>query len=200
MKSVRLPVVTFSIAVAIATILLGCGHIAPETAEQRAADAPSLQKDQRQRIDELTQALLALDSGVSEKEARGVAQSAVTHAAILGRRYRIVRPPQLHNLLVKFGWKKRGLCYHWAEDLLKHLEELNLRHLQLQRVVAHRGSDLREHHSVLVISREKSYQEGIVLDGWRGSGDLFWAPAGEDRYPWVPLDGEKRSETGAEAH
>jgi hypothetical protein len=199
MKSVHHFAVTFPIVLAIASVLLGCGHTAPATAEQRAADAPPLQKDQRQRIDNLAKALLALDPGVSEKEARGVAQSAVTHAALLGRRYRVVRPPQLHNILVKFGWKERGLCYHWTEDLLKHLEELNLRHLQLQRVVAHRGSDLREHHSVLVTSREKSYREGIVLDGWRGSGNLFWAPAGEDRYPWVPLDGGEQFEDTADA-
>jgi len=186
--------VALSFFLALASGLLSCSHKPAATVEPPglSQDPQLLHEDQLQRIDDLTQALLALDPDVTEKEARGVAQSAIVHTAELGRRYRVVRPPQLHNLLVKFGWKKRGLCYHWTEDLLRHLEALQLRHLHLQRVVAHRGSDLREHHSVIVIARETSLREGIVLDGWRGSGDLFWMPAGEDHYPWVPLyDGDR---------
>ena len=172
---------------AVAGAPLGCGHTVPATAEKPAAAGQPIPDEQLQRIDGLTEALLALDPGVSENEARDVAQSAILHARELGRRYRIVRPPQLHNLLVKFGWKKRGLCYHWTEDLLVHLKALDLRQLNLQRVVAYRGSNLREHHSVVVTSGESPFSEGIVLDGWRHSGALYWSPVGKDRYPWVPL-------------
>jgi hypothetical protein len=188
----------FSILLALASGVTGCSHTGTATAERHSAPAASGQKGQSQRIDDLTQALLALDPSVSEEEARDVAHSAIKHTAILGQRYRIVRPPLWHNLLVRFGWKKRGLCYHWTEDLLKHLEGLRLQHLHLQRVVAHRGSDLREHHSVLVITGNNSFPEGIVLDGWRGSGSLFWAPVGKDRYPWVPLNGEGRLDNAAD--
>ena len=180
----------FSIFLALVSAVAGCSHTGDAPAERSGAVAAVGQTDQNQRIDDLTQAFLALDPSVSEEEARGLAQSAIEHAAILGQRYGIVRPPHWHNLLVTFGWKKRGLCYHWTEDLLKHLEGLGLQQLHLQRVVAHRGSDLREHHSVLVITGNNSFPEGIVLDGWRGSGTLFWVPAGKDRYPWVPLDRE----------
>ena len=183
---------------ATAAGLLGCGHWAPVPNDRLAADAQIRSGDQRRRVESLSRALRALDSQVSEKEARKVAQSAVTHTELLGRRYQIVRPPQLHNLLVKIGLKKRGLCYHWTEDLLTHLAELQLRHLQLQRVVAHRGSDLREHHSVMVTARQKPFEQGIVLDGWRGSGELFWAPVGEDRYPWVLLDAQKPPPNGTD--
>ena len=105
LKSVRHLAVAFFFVPAIASVVFGCGHTAPDTAERRAAPPQPLQTDQLRRIDELTNALLQLAPEASEKEARGVAQSAVTHAAALGRRYQIVRPPQLHNLLVKFGWK-----------------------------------------------------------------------------------------------
>jgi len=192
MKPARHISVSWILLWAIALGGLGCAHTAPPKTGHYGAD-------QLQRIDSLTQALRALGPGVSEKEARGVARSAVTHATTLGRRYAVVRPPQLHNLLVKIGWKKRGLCYHWAEDLLSHLEELQLRHLQLQRVVAHRGSDLREHHSVMVTTRRKPFEEGIVLDGWRGSGELYWSPVGEDRYPWTPLDARASFEDDTDA-
>jgi hypothetical protein len=192
--------IIFSILWALAAGVTGCSHTGAATAERHDALAAPGQKGQSQRIDDLTQALLALDPSVSEEEARVVAQSAIEHAAILGQRYRIVRPPQWHNLLVTFGWKKRGLCYHWTEDLLKHLEGLRLQQLHLQRVVAHRGSDLREHHSVLVITGNNSFPEGIVLDGWRGSGNLFWVPAGKDRYPWVPLSADNRLENAGDGN
>ncbi len=199
MKSNRHRVVWVTILSAITLGSFGCGRTTPTITGIRPVDSQPVPNDHLQRIDHLTQALLALDPGVSENEARGVAQSAVTHAALLGRRYRVVRPPQLHNILVKLGWKQRGLCYHWTEDLLKHLKELNLSQLHLQRIVAHRGSDLREHHSVIVTTRKKPFQEGIVLDGWRNSGKLFWSPVGEDRYPWVPLDDAASSKNGTDA-
>ena len=192
--------IMFSIFLALASGVTGCSHTGAATADRHSAPAASGQKGQSQRIDDLTQALLALDSSVSEEEARDVAQSAIEHAAILGQQYRIVRPPLWHNLLVTFGWRKRGLCYHWTEDLLKHLEELRLQQLHLQRVVAHQGSDLREHHSVLVITGKNSFPEGIVLDGWRGSGKLFWVPAGKDRYPWVPLSADNRLENAGDGN
>ena len=173
--------VVFVILLSAVAAVQGCSHMVPATAGNPAAGGAA------ERIDDLTRALLALDSGVSEKEARGVAQSAFAQVAVLRRRYDIVRPPQLHNLLVKVGWKQRGLCYHWTEDLLRHLQALDLRHLHLQRVVAYRGSDLHEHHSVIVTTRKSPFSEGIVLDGWRHSGVLYWGPVGEDRYPWEPL-------------
>ncbi len=190
--------IVFSIFPALVSGMAGCSHTGTMTAERRQTAATPVQKDQNQRIEDLTQALLALDANVSEEEARGLAQSAIKHAAILGQRYRVVRPPHWHNLLVTFGWKKRGLCYHWTEDLLKHLEGVRLHHLHLQRVVAHRGSNVREHHSVLVITGNNTFEEGIVLDGWRGSGTLFWVPAGKDRYPWVPLSADNRLENAAD--
>lgn len=183
---------------AVAFASLGCSHSAPATAENGRASGQFPAGEQRQQIHDLTRALLALDPGVSENEARGVAQSAFTHVAVLSQRYRIVRPPQLHNVLVKLGLKQRGLCYHWTEDLLNHLEKLDLRQLHLQRVVAHRGSDLHEHHSVIVTTPENPFSEGIVLDGWRNSGVLYWSPVGEDRYPWVLLNGADRPAEGTE--
>lgn len=166
----------------------------PTIVENPAAAEFLFTADQGQRIDILARALLALGPDVSESEARDVARSAITHTALLGKRYGVVRPPELHNLLVKIGWKQRGLCYHWADDLRQHLEELPRNQLRFQRVVAHRGSTLHEHHSVIVTTAQNSFEQRIVLDGWRNSGVLFWSSVGEDRFPWKLIDGEARFE------
>ena len=188
------------LAAAAVAAVSGCSHVSPAVGKTEGTDPHLLQSDQLQQIDHLTHALLALDPAVSEIEAASMARSAVTHTATLGQRYQVVRPPELHNLLVKIGLKKRGLCYHWTEDLMMHLNELLPHRLQLQRVVANQGSLLHEHHSVVVTSREKPLAEGIILDGWRGSGRLVWKTVGEDRFTWVLFGGQRRIETAADAH
>ena len=193
MKPSLCPVIICAILLAIAAGLSGCSATMPNSAGSRPAAAHPLPNDQQQRIDILTRALLALGPEVSENEARDVAQSAVTHTALLGKRYGVVRPPELHNILVKIGWKQRGLCYHWTEDLMRHLRGLPRSHLRFQRVVANQGSNLHEHHSVVVTTTQNAFEQGIVLDGWRDSGVLYWSPVGDDRFPWKLLHGEARA-------
>ncbi|UCF92774.1 MAG: hypothetical protein JSW39_01045 [Desulfobacterales bacterium] len=141
----------------------------------------------RQRVDALTRDLIALDARSDGNEAELVAATAICYAALLAREYRIVRPAILHNVLVRLRLKERGLCYHWTEDLLTRLEDLKLRSFQLHWGVAHRGSELREHNSVVITAHGQAFAQGLVLDPWRQSGHLYWAPVGADRYPWQPL-------------
>ena len=178
---------------------IGCNHTAPPPNHIRAAKLGPPQSNHLQRIDSLTRALLGLGNGTGPTEAEQVAKTSVTYSAELARHYRTVRPPELHNILVRLGLKKRGLCYHWADDLLARLEKLDLVNLHLQRAVTHQGSDLYEHHSVVVTSSKGTFEEGIVLDPWRSSGELFWAPVSEDRHPWVPLNAQAPSKNGKSA-
>jgi hypothetical protein len=45
--------------------------------------------------------------------------------------YNLVRPAEVHNVLVRIGVKDRGLSYHWTEDLMKRLQSLKLETYQL---------------------------------------------------------------------
>jgi hypothetical protein len=85
------------------------------------------------------------------------------------------------------GFRDRGLCFHWTEDLMKRLLALDLKTYQLHWGVAHKGSELREHNSVIVTARDQPFEEGLVLDPWRNAGDLYWRAVRQDSYPWVPL-------------
>jgi hypothetical protein len=74
---------------------------------------------------------------------------------------------------------------------MRRLQALGLRTFELHWGVAHKGSELREHNSVVITALRQPFEEGLVLDPWRNSGDLYWAVVATDSYPWVPLPREE---------
>ena len=156
----------------------------------RNSDDPSTNssEDIREAYTKKTSALwddlAKLDGQVDLTEAGRVAETAITYADDLIAEYNLVRPAAFHNVLVRIGVKDRGLCYHWAEDLMKRLQSLELETLQLYWGVAYRGSELREHNTVIIAAKGQAFEQGMVLDPWRNSGDLYWAPVKKDSYPW----------------
>lgn len=130
--------------------------------------------------------LHALHPAVSSAEATLAAQTSHAYSLQLAGDYRVVRPPCLHNTFVNLGLRKRGLCYHWADDLSAKLHSLNLRTLELHRAVARRDTR-REHNSVVLVAPGQPFYCGIVLDAWRRSGRLYWGDVASDKYPWTDL-------------
>lgn len=136
------------------------------------------------KIASLQKDLAALNGQTNKVEAGQVAQTAIQYSFYLAEDYKLVRPAVLHNVLVRIGLKDRGLCHHWTADLMEQLERLELKTYQLYWGVAHRGSELREHNSVVVAAKGQRFEEGIVLDPWRNSGELHWTSVKNDRFPW----------------
>jgi hypothetical protein len=139
------------------------------------------------KIASLQGRLKGLGPATDPDEARRVAHAAVTDSYRLAEGYRLATPARWHNLLIQVGLRERGLCFHWTEDLMRRLQALNLRTYRLHWGVAHQGSDLYEHNSVVITASNQPFENGLVLDPWRNSGDLYWAAVREDDYPWVPL-------------
>ncbi|MGC3960383.1 MAG: hypothetical protein QM813_21380 [Verrucomicrobiota bacterium] len=150
-------------------LLTGCVHVPPPASEKQ--------------IKSLQTALLQLGSEVQEQDAVIIAALAYDYPRELARQYRLVRPPLWHNLLINVGLKKRGLCYHWAEDLAAKLQSIEPRSLELHWGVARSGS-FREHNTVIITAPQQPFTNGIVLDPWRQSGVLFWSAVTNDVYPW----------------
>lgn len=146
-----------------------------ETPERRVARAAKLAGDLR-----------ALAPSVGVREADVLATTAVEKSAALALEYRPLLHPWLNNNLVNSGFRPRGLCWHWRDDLFPHLYKLRLRTLEVHLATAKRGTAF-EHNAVVVTARGIPFSEGIVLDPWRGGGALTWARVSADRYPWVPL-------------
>jgi hypothetical protein len=170
--------------------LTGCS--ASHQANRKPADNSAASDDAvidgyREKISTLQNDLADLNRQASAQEAERVAETAVTYSGDLAEEYDLVRPAVLHNMFVRIGLKDRGLCYHWAEDLMRQLQLLDLKTYQLHWGVAYRGSELREHNSVVITARGEPFETGMVLDPWRNSGDLYWALIKTDKYPWVEL-------------
>jgi uncharacterized protein YceK len=135
----------------------------------------------------LQSALARLGPGADAEEAHRVAHTAVTYSRMLAEKYRVVPPAMFHNLLIQAGIRDRGLCYHWTEDLMQQLQSLGLSYFRLHWGVAYKGSDLREHNSVVITALDLPFDSGLVLDPWRNSGELYWVRVEDDSYPWREL-------------
>lgn len=139
-----------------------------------------------EKVELLNRDLLQLHSSINHDAAALVAETAIAYTSELAKVYKITGSPRQHNLLVNLGIRQRGLCFHWTDDLLKKMQSLKSAHFDFHSAVAHRDSDLREHSSVVVTFKGAPFASGIVLDGWRYSGDLYWARVKEDSYEWTP--------------
>ncbi len=134
--------------------------------------------------------LVALSPHVRVEEAERVANCACSTARQLARDYRVVGPPLFHNFLVNIGVRERGLCYQWARDLFVRLNQVPLQTLELHWGAARAGT-WREHNCVVVTATGQPFEKGIVLDGWRHSGRLFWSRVEADHYPWREDEAER---------
>lgn len=134
-------------------------------------------------VAELTTQIKALARTVNPAEARRVAVCAHNTVRQLKIDYSVTGPPLFHNFLINVGIKQRGFCYQWATDLMRRLDALPMKTIQLHWGVAHRGG-LREHNCVVVTATHQAFAQGLVLDGWRYGGRLYFGPVATDRYPW----------------
>lgn len=141
-----------------------------------------------QRIGELNRAILVLGDDIDASEARQAARVAIEYSLQLAREYEITDSAIVHNIKVNLGLKPRGLCVDWTRDLLTRLKQERFHSLDLHWAVANYERALRlEHSTVIVSARGESLEQGLVLDPWRYSGELYWSPTLLDKdYSWKP--------------
>ena len=132
----------------------------------------------------LSTRIAALSPTVSPDEARRVADTAYMTGVELRRKWRVVWLPGLQNLLVNRGARKGGLCFQWATELLVRLDALKLQSVELHwaESLANTGG---EHNVIVVTARGQPFEQGILLDNWRYSGQLVWTQVAADpEYRW----------------
>jgi hypothetical protein len=135
------------------------------------------------KAEELANQLAALSRRVDPKEATLVAQCAFSTVARLRHEYRMFGTPIFNNFLVYHGWRKRGYCYQWTEDLLLALDTLKLKTLELHWGDAYRET-WRENNCVVVTAKGQAFDRGMILECWRHLGHLRWnlVPSDQDPY------------------
>jgi hypothetical protein len=135
------------------------------------------------KAEELANQLAALSGRVDPREATLVAQCAFSTVAQLRQEYRMFGTPIFNNFLVYHGWRKRGYCFQWTEDLLLALDTLKLKTLELHWGDAYRDT-WRENNCLVVTAKGQPFERGMILECWRHFGHLRWnlVPSDEDPY------------------
>jgi hypothetical protein len=139
---------------------------------------PAWARDERS-INDLSKALAALGPDVDPGEAELLSVTAHTTSRSLAREYRIVLNPEFQNFLINIGLRQRGYCAHFARDIGTRLKTLKLKTLVLHWGAAFAGTS-GEDNCLVVTARNQPFQDGIILDGWRRAGRLFWCAVRED--------------------
>ena len=135
------------------------------------------------KAQELGNQLARLSRRVDPNEAKLLANCAYATVARLRQEYRPFGTPIFNNFLVYHGWKKRGYCYQWSEDLLLALDKLKLKTLELHWGDAYRDT-WRENNCVVVTAKGQPFNRGMILECWRHFGNLRWnlVPSDQDPY------------------
>lgn len=135
------------------------------------------------KAEELANHLAGLSRRVDPNEAKLLAECAYATVARLRQEYRMFGTPIFNNFLVYHGWRKRGYCYQWTEDLLLALDTLKLETLELHWAEAHAGTYL-ENNCLVVTAKGQPFDRGMILECWRHFGHLRWnlVLSDEDRY------------------
>jgi hypothetical protein len=135
-------------------------------------------RDERS-IKKLRDALVALAPDVDPSEAELVSVTAHTVSRNLASEYGVVVGPVVQNILINLGKRQRGYCGHYTRDIGERLKELKLKTLVLHWGEAFAGTR-DESNCLVVTARNQLFQDGIVIDGWRWAGRLFWSPLKKD--------------------
>src|SRR5215475_9546838 len=135
------------------------------------------------KAEELGNQLAGLSRRVDPNEAKLLADCAYATVARLRPEYNMFATPIFNNFLVYHGWRKRGYCWQWTEDLLLALDKLKLKTLELHWADAYRNT-WQENNCLVVTAKGQAFEHGMILECWRHFGHLRWnlVPSDQDPY------------------
>ena len=155
--------------------------------------ASNIQVNEQVDNNKLAILLYSLNEKVDKKEATILSNEMFKQAQFLKESYSLVSPPLFHNFLVNIGVKEKGYCWHFAIDMLKHAKSLELKSFDFYFATANLGDYWKEHNTLVVTCKACDINQGIVIDPWRNSGELFYCKIKNDtEYIWYQR-GEKRN-------
>jgi hypothetical protein len=131
-------------------------------------------------IRDLRDALIALSPRtVDPNEAALLSETAHRTSRQCARDYGVTGDPAVHNYLIHIGARTRGICADYVNDIGARLRELRFKTLTLHWGTAW-DKESSENNGLIVTARNQPFADGIVLDGWRRAGRLFWCAVRED--------------------
>ena len=144
------------------------------------ATAVRTQAQDEKSINDLRNTLMALlPRTVDPREAALLSETAHRTSRQLAREYGVTGDPAIHNYLINIGVKKKGICADYTRDIGARLKEFRFKTLVLHWGAAY-AKESDENNALVVTARNQPFLDGIVLDGWRRGGRLFWCPVKDD--------------------
>ena len=145
--------------------------------------APSVSKT---KIAELSHLFQSLESSIPQSEAMQLAKDIFHKTQKLTEEFELTSPPVFHNFLVNVGVREKGLCYHWSDALYDYLSRKQYAFFEFHLVGANIGEYFYEHNALVVVAKGGTVEEGIIIDPWRDSGELYFSKVKDDSgYQWI---------------
>ncbi len=137
------------------------------------------------RITQLSDLLRSLEISIPAKEAKILSEDIFHATTMLTEEFQLTSPPWFHNFLVNVGLREKGLCYHWGDALYVHLLEKKYPHFDFHLVGANIGEYFSEHNALVVVAKGEKIFDGVLIDPWRDSGELYFSRVLVDKkYAW----------------
>jgi len=136
-------------------------------------------------VQKLSKEIASLSPTIDKSEAFDIALFSTSYTKKLANSYKLVGTPKFQNFLINIGLKKKGYCYNYANDLASALLHRGYKSVSIYRA-AHKRFTYFEHNSVVITPRERN-DIGVILDGWRNGGKLYYDFMKDDdkNYHWV---------------
>lgn len=138
------------------------------------------------KITELSLLFQSMDSTIPQSEAMQLSKDIFHKTEQLTEEFEMTYPPQFHNFLVTVGVRKKGLCYHWSDALYLYLSKKHYASFEFHLMGANVGEYFFEHNALVVVAKGGKIKEGIIIDPWRNSGELYFSKVEDDPdYVWI---------------
>ena len=167
----------------VAWVIAACALFSAVLSAEQQEQKFEVPARESEKAEELANQLAMLSRRVDPNEAKLLADCAYSTVAQLRKEYRMFATPIFNNFLVYHGWRKRGYCYQWSEDLLLALDKLKLKTLELHWADTYRDT-WRENNCLVVTAKGQAFEHGMILECWRHFGHLRWnlVPSDQDPY------------------
>lgn len=144
-------------------------------------------------VKNLEKTIISIGSSIDRNEANELSIKSIIISSELAKEYNLVKPPLYHNFLVNIGVRKRGLCWHFAYDMLNQIKALNFKTFDYYIGGANINDYWEEHNTLVVTCKGCDFNDGVILDPWRNSGTLYFNKLKDDtNYNWIQR-GEMRN-------
>ena len=145
--------------------------------------APSVSQT---KVTELSLLFQSLNSSIPQSEAMQLSKDIFYKTQKLTEEFELTSPPVFHNFLVTVGVREKGLCYHWSDTLYAYLSQKPYMSFEFHLVGANIGEYFYEHNALVVVAKGGKVEEGIIIDPWRDSGELYFSKVKDDSsYRWT---------------